>query len=144
MDVGFVSLGVAEDLLNRVKSATEQILAKLFDTSTSEKGIEVDTLNSMAVRKVAVVTCAVTVTRRSRLSRSRRSVFQAWHSDIDVTHTLSSLYTYYLRLTHRQILFESSPIGHASNCNAGQPILGTILLPGTLRTCMVFNSTGVY
>jgi hypothetical protein len=39
MDVGLVNLGVAEDLLDRVKSATEQILAKLFETSTSERGI---------------------------------------------------------------------------------------------------------
>jgi len=29
MDVGLVNLGVAEDLLNKVKSAIEQILAKL-------------------------------------------------------------------------------------------------------------------
>ena len=42
MDVGLVNLGVAEDL-DRVKSATEQILAKLFKTSTSERGIEVNT-----------------------------------------------------------------------------------------------------
>ena len=41
MDVGLVNLGVAED--DRVKSATEQILAKLFETSTSERGIEVNT-----------------------------------------------------------------------------------------------------
>jgi hypothetical protein len=43
MDVGLVNLGVAEGLLDRVESATEQILAKLFDTSTSERGIEVNT-----------------------------------------------------------------------------------------------------
>ena len=44
MDVGLVNLGGAENLLDRVKSATERILEKLFETSTSEKGIEVDTL----------------------------------------------------------------------------------------------------
>jgi hypothetical protein len=37
MDVGLVNLGVAEDLLDGVKSATEQILAKLFEMSTSER-----------------------------------------------------------------------------------------------------------
>jgi hypothetical protein len=37
MDVGPVNLGVAEDFLDRVKSATEQILVKLFETSTSER-----------------------------------------------------------------------------------------------------------
>jgi hypothetical protein len=42
MDVGLVNLGVAEDLLDRVKSATEQILVKLFETSTSERGIVVE------------------------------------------------------------------------------------------------------
>jgi hypothetical protein len=35
MDVRLVDLGVAEDLLNRVKSTTEEILAELFETGTS-------------------------------------------------------------------------------------------------------------
>ena len=44
MNIGLVNLGGAENLLDRVKSATERILEKLFETSTSERGIEVDTL----------------------------------------------------------------------------------------------------
>ena len=44
MDIGLVNLGVAEHLLDGVQSATEQILAKLFETSASERGVEVDTL----------------------------------------------------------------------------------------------------
>ena len=44
VDVRLVDLGVAENLLDRVKSATEKILAKLFKASTSKGSIEVDTL----------------------------------------------------------------------------------------------------
>ena len=44
MDVRFVDLRVTEDLLDGIKSATEQILAELFEASTSKRGIEVDTL----------------------------------------------------------------------------------------------------
>jgi hypothetical protein len=44
MDVRLVNLRVAEDLLNRFKSTTEKILAELFETSTSEGSVEVDTL----------------------------------------------------------------------------------------------------
>ena len=44
MDVRLVDLGVAEDFLNRFKSTTEEILAELFETGTSEGGVEVDTL----------------------------------------------------------------------------------------------------
>jgi hypothetical protein len=43
MDVQFVNFGIAEDLLDRVESTTEEILAQLFETSTSEGGVEVDT-----------------------------------------------------------------------------------------------------
>ena len=44
MDVRLVDLGVAEDLLNGVKSLTEEILAELFETGTSERSVEIDTL----------------------------------------------------------------------------------------------------
>jgi hypothetical protein len=44
MDVRFVNFGIAEDLLDRVESTTEEILAQLFKTSTNEGGVEVDTL----------------------------------------------------------------------------------------------------
>ena len=44
MNIPLVNFGVAEDLLDGVKSATEQILAKLLETGTSEGGIEIDTL----------------------------------------------------------------------------------------------------
>ena len=44
MDVRLVDLGVAEDLLNRFKSATEEILAEFFETGTSKGSVEVDTL----------------------------------------------------------------------------------------------------
>jgi hypothetical protein len=44
MNVRLVDLGVAEDLLNRFKSTTEEILAELFETGTSERSVEVDTL----------------------------------------------------------------------------------------------------
>jgi hypothetical protein len=44
MDVRFVNFGISEDLLDRVESTTEVTLAQLFETSTSEGGVEVDTL----------------------------------------------------------------------------------------------------
>jgi hypothetical protein len=44
MDVRFVDLRVTKDLLDGIKSATEEILAQLFEASTSKRGIEVDTL----------------------------------------------------------------------------------------------------
>ena len=45
MDVGLVDLGVPEDLLDGLKGATEQVLARLLETGTSERGVEVDTLD---------------------------------------------------------------------------------------------------
>jgi len=44
MDVRFVDLGVTKDFLNRIKGTTEEILAKFLETGTSERGVEVDTL----------------------------------------------------------------------------------------------------
>ena len=44
MDVRLIDLGVSKNLLNRFKSATEEILAELFETGTSEGSIEIDTL----------------------------------------------------------------------------------------------------
>jgi hypothetical protein len=43
MDIRLVNLGVTEDLLNRDKSAKEEILTKFLETGTSERSIEVDT-----------------------------------------------------------------------------------------------------
>jgi hypothetical protein len=43
-----VNFGIAEDLLDRVESTTEEILAQLFETSTSEGGVEVVTLKEGA------------------------------------------------------------------------------------------------
>ena len=43
MDIRLVDLGVAEDLLNRFKSAAEEILTKFLETGTSERGIKVNT-----------------------------------------------------------------------------------------------------
>ena len=43
MDVQLVDLRVAEDLLNRFKGTTEEILAELFEAGTSEGGIEINT-----------------------------------------------------------------------------------------------------
>jgi hypothetical protein len=42
--IGLVDLGVSENLLNRFKSAAEEILAELFKTGTSEGGVEIDAL----------------------------------------------------------------------------------------------------
>jgi hypothetical protein len=39
-----VDLGITEDTLNRLHGGAEQILAKLFETSTGDGGVEVDTL----------------------------------------------------------------------------------------------------
>jgi hypothetical protein len=44
VDVGLVDLGVPENFLNGLKGATEQILAKLLETSTSQGGVEIDAL----------------------------------------------------------------------------------------------------
>ena len=44
VDVRLVDLGIAKDLLDRVKSPTEEILAKLLEAGTSEGGIEINTL----------------------------------------------------------------------------------------------------
>ena len=44
MNVRLVNLGVTENPLNGVKSTTEEILAKFLETGTSDRGIEVDTL----------------------------------------------------------------------------------------------------
>ena len=44
MDVTLVDLGVTKDLLDGLKSTTEEVLAELFEASTGERGVEVDTL----------------------------------------------------------------------------------------------------
>ena len=44
MDLGLVDLRVAEDLLDGLEGAAEQVLAQLLEASTGEGGVEVDTL----------------------------------------------------------------------------------------------------
>ena len=44
MDIRLVDLGVVKDLLDRFKSTTEEILAELFETCTSERSVEVNIL----------------------------------------------------------------------------------------------------
>ena len=44
MDVGLVDLGVAKDLLNGLEGGAEEVLAQLLETRTSERRVEVDTL----------------------------------------------------------------------------------------------------
>jgi len=48
MDVGLVDLGVPEDLLDGLKGATDPVLVRLLETGTSERGVEVDTLDKRA------------------------------------------------------------------------------------------------
>jgi len=43
VNVGLVNLGVSENLLNRVHSGSEEILAKFLESSTSDGSVEVDT-----------------------------------------------------------------------------------------------------
>jgi len=44
MHLTLVDLGVMEDLLDGFESTTEEILAELLETSTSERGVEINTL----------------------------------------------------------------------------------------------------
>ena len=44
MDLGLVDLRVAEDLLDGLKRAAEEVLAELLETRTGEGSVEVDTL----------------------------------------------------------------------------------------------------
>ncbi|RMY22452.1 hypothetical protein D0866_11934, partial [Hortaea werneckii] len=44
VDGGLVDLGVAEDTLDRLHGGTEEVLAKLLETGTGDRGVEVDTL----------------------------------------------------------------------------------------------------
>ena len=44
VDVGLVDLGVPENFLDGLKGATEEILAKFLETSTSQGGVEIDAL----------------------------------------------------------------------------------------------------
>ena len=44
VNVGLVDLGVTEDLLDRLESGAEEVLAELLETGTSERGVEIDTL----------------------------------------------------------------------------------------------------
>ena len=45
--VGPVDLGIAENLLNGFKSTTEESLAELFETGTSEGSVEVNTVEEL-------------------------------------------------------------------------------------------------
>ena len=42
--LSLVDLRVAKDLLHGLETAAEEVLAELFETGTSEGGVEVDTL----------------------------------------------------------------------------------------------------
>jgi hypothetical protein len=42
VDGGFVNFRVAEDFLDRLKSTPEEILAKILETCTGERGVEVN------------------------------------------------------------------------------------------------------
>ena len=42
MHVGFVDLRITQNLLHRLESATEEILAKFLETGSSEGSVEVD------------------------------------------------------------------------------------------------------
>jgi hypothetical protein len=44
VNVRLVDLRVAKDLLDRVKSRAEEILAELLETGTGDGGVEVDAL----------------------------------------------------------------------------------------------------
>lgn len=44
VDIGLVNLGVAEDLLDGFQSAAEEVSAKLLETRTGDRGVEIDTL----------------------------------------------------------------------------------------------------
>jgi len=44
VDRGLVDLGVTKGALDGVHGASEEVLAKLFETSTGDGGVEVDTL----------------------------------------------------------------------------------------------------
>ena len=50
VDLGLVDLRIAEDLLNRLESAVEEILAKLLEAGTREVGVEVNTLEESRFR----------------------------------------------------------------------------------------------
>jgi hypothetical protein len=44
VDGGLVDLSVAEDTLNGLHGGAEEVLAQLFETSTGDAGVEVNTL----------------------------------------------------------------------------------------------------
>jgi hypothetical protein len=44
VDICLVDLGIPEDLLDGLKSSPEEVLAELFEAGTSERCVEVDTL----------------------------------------------------------------------------------------------------
>lgn len=46
MEVGLVNLRITEDLRDGLKSAAEEVLTELFETSTSERCVEVDALEN--------------------------------------------------------------------------------------------------
>ena len=47
VDVGLVNLGIAEDLLDRFESTSEEVLAQALEMVTSEGGVEVDTVDEI-------------------------------------------------------------------------------------------------
>jgi NAD-specific glutamate dehydrogenase len=55
MDVRLVDLGIAENLINIAKSTTEEILAELVETGTSEGSVEVDLDGCSCSRRVGTL-----------------------------------------------------------------------------------------
>ena len=55
MNVRLVDLGVTKDPLNGEKKVKEEILAKVLGTVTSERGIEVDTLEERVDFNVCLI-----------------------------------------------------------------------------------------
>jgi hypothetical protein len=44
VDLGLVDLGIRQDTVNRLEGRAEKILAELLETSTGDRGVEIDTL----------------------------------------------------------------------------------------------------
>jgi len=71
MDIRLVDLGIAEDIINRVKSTTEQILEELFETSTSGGGVEIDTRRESISKNVWVAKDRVRLAWSQAVGRRR-------------------------------------------------------------------------
>ena len=106
--LGFVDLGVAEDLLDGLKGGAEEILAQLFETCTGERSVEVDTLEERLdfdrglggrtkTRSQAV--------RRRRRARALEEKSARKHSQYQ-THSISNLRRLTLLVLALELLYE--------------------------------------